>query len=63
MVRHPSHTRQQPQKPGPAAGLKEAPQAKRCDAIYAQGDDAGQTDKTDKPTAMARALEQLLGRR
>ncbi len=46
-----------------APGLKEAPQAKRCDAIYAQGDDAGQTDKTDKPTAMARALEQLLGRR
>ncbi len=46
-----------------APGLKEAPQAKRCDAIYAQGDDAGKTDKTDKPTAMARALEQLLGRR
>ena len=43
-----------------APGLKEALHAERCDAIYAEGDD---TDKADKPTAIARALRQLLGRR
>ncbi len=42
-----------------APGLKKALHAERCDAIYAEG---GEADKTDEPTAIARALQQLLGR-
>ena len=43
-----------------APSLKEALHAERCEAIYPEGGDA---DKADKPTAIARALRQLLGRR